>query len=105
MKMAMTPEAIVKNKVKKILQLQKIYHFMPASNGFGRVGIPDIIACVNGFFLAIECKAGKNTTTALQKMELAAIMEAGGVALVINETNIEDAAKVIDALRNNQRAA
>lgn len=103
--MAMTPEARVKAAVKKSLQAHKIYHFMPAANGFGRVGIPDFICCVSGYFLGIECKAGKNQPTALQKMEIAAIIEAGGAALVINEENISDVAKVIDALRNNQRAA
>lgn len=101
----MTPEAAVKLKVKKILQLNKIYYFMPAANGYGRVGIPDFIACVDGFFLAVECKAGKNKPTALQQMELKAITEAKGVALVINEDNLSDLSKVIDGLRSNQRAA
>jgi Holliday junction resolvase len=54
----------------------------------GRAGIPDIICCARGRFLAIECKAGKGTTTALQEKELAAIRAAGGVALVINESNL-----------------
>jgi len=101
----MTPEAAVKAKVKKILQLNKIYYFMPAANGYGRVGIPDFIACVDGFFLAVECKAGKNKPTALQVMEIDAILKAGGVALVINEDNLSDLSKVIDGLRSNQRAA
>lgn len=97
--MAMTPEGAVKAKVKKILGLKKVYNFSPAANGYGRVGIPDIICCVNGYFLAIECKAGKNTPTALQKMEMDAIMEAGGVALLIREDNIEDVTKVIEGLQ------
>jgi len=42
-----------------------------------------------GTFIAIECKAGKGKTTALQDMELAKIQQAGGTALVINEENIE----------------
>ena len=97
--MAMTPEAAVKLKTKRILQAHKVYHFSPAANGYGRVGIPDIICCVNGYFLAIECKAGNNKPTALQKMELQAITEAGGVALLVNEENLADVAKAVEALK------
>ena len=84
-----TPEGKVKAAVKKILDEFAVYHFSPAANGYGRVGIPDIICCVSGFFLAIECKACKGTTTLLQDRELNAINEAGGACLIINETNVE----------------
>ena len=84
----MTPEAKVKAAVKKILDAHKVYHFSPASNGYGRVGIPDIVCCVNGYFLAIECKAGNGKTTLLQNREIARIIRAKGRALVINETNL-----------------
>jgi Holliday junction resolvase len=88
--MAQTPEGKVKADVRKLLVEYGIYYFSPAANGFGRAGIPDIIGCVQGRFLAIECKAGKGTTTALQDRELAAIRTAGGMALVVNENNIQD---------------
>lgn len=84
----MTPEAKVKHNVKKILDELGIYHFSPVMNGMGRAGIPDIIACYNGSFLAIECKAGKGKTTALQELELSKIRNAGGRAYVINEEGI-----------------
>ena len=41
-----------------------------------------------GYFLGIECKAGKNKPTPLQQKNLDDIAKAGGVALVINETNL-----------------
>jgi Holliday junction resolvase len=83
-----TPESKVKAKCTDLLKAVGVYYFFPVANGMGRAGIPDIICCARGRFLAIECKAGKGTTTALQKKELAAIEAAGGVALVINETNL-----------------
>jgi hypothetical protein len=96
---AMTPEGAVKAKLRRVLQLLKVYYFSPAANGYGRAGIPDFICCVDGFFFAIECKAGKGKTTALQDLEIAGIMQAGGVAIVVNEDNIGDVAKVIEGLR------
>lgn len=87
--MATTPEGKVKAKVVRILKDYGVYYFFAAANGYGRAGIPDIICCVNGKFIAIECKAGSNTTTALQDREIDAIRAAKGVAAVINETNID----------------
>lgn len=82
----MTPEARTKAAVKKELDKAGVYYFMPPANGYGRAGIPDIICCVHGYFLAIECKAGKGTTTALQERELVNIKAAGGMALVVYDT-------------------
>ena len=88
--MADTPEKKVKNSVRKILTRLGIYHFMPPGMGLGRSGIPDIIGCKNGKFIAIECKAGKGKTTALQDRELVAICNAGGFTFVVNETCLDE---------------
>jgi Holliday junction resolvase len=84
----MTPEAKVKARVVKLLKEHNIYYFFPATHGFGRSGVPDIICCYNSQFLAVECKAGKNKPTALQEKEIRKIRDAGGYAFVINEDNI-----------------
>ena len=99
--MAATPESKVKAAVRKVLDANGAYYFMPAANGFGRAGIPDIIACVDGGFLAIECKAGKGKTTALQEREIAAIINSGGRAIVVNENNINEVQENITWMRNN----
>ena len=93
--MALTPEGRVKAAVRKILDAEQVYHFSPAATGFGRAGIPDIICCVNGAFIAFELKAGKGKTTALQDREIAAISGHGGIVLVINETNIDKVKEII----------
>jgi Holliday junction resolvase len=85
-----TPEVKVKNAVKKLLKENNAYFCMPVSGGFGASGVPDIIACYRGFFVGIECKAGNNTPTALQKKNLQDIVNAGGGVAVINEDNLED---------------
>jgi Holliday junction resolvase len=97
--MASTPEKKVKDKVVKILKQNEVYYFFPATYGMGRSGVPDIICCVNGRFLAIECKAGDNKPTALQQRELKAIADAGGSALVVNELNVDGVDTVVKLLR------
>jgi Holliday junction resolvase len=87
--MAMTPEGKVKKKVSDLLKQYEAYYFFPAMGAFGRAGVPDIIGCYRGYFFAVECKAGKGKTTALQDREIENIRKAGGKAFVINETNID----------------
>ena len=93
--MANTPEAKVKAKIKAILKAHNVYYAMPIGTGYGNSGVPDFLCCVNGKFLAIEAKAGKGTTTALQEKNLREIREAGGKAMVINESNLDDLTNVI----------
>ena len=85
----MTPEAKVKASVVKLLKKYEVYYFFPATHGFGRSGVPDIICCLEGNFLAIECKAGNNKPTALQEREMQRIRNAKGDAFLINEDNID----------------
>ena len=83
--MASTPESKVKASCVKLLKAYGVYYFFPVANGMGRAGIPDIICCAAGKFLAIECKAGNKQPTALQERELAAVKTAGGTSVVDNE--------------------
>lgn len=88
--MAQTPEGKVKNKIKAILKEHGVYFAMPIGSAFGNSGVPDFLCCVKGYFIAIEAKAGKGKTTALQDKHLEDIKKAGGVSLVVNEANLND---------------
>jgi Holliday junction resolvase len=96
--MAATPEAKVKARVVKQLKEMGVYHFSPVTGGFGRSGVPDIVGCMNGQFFALECKAGRGMTTALQEKNIEFIRENGGFAMVVNENNM-DAVSVILKLK------
>lgn len=90
----MTPEGKVKQAVVKILKKYDAYYFFPATGGYGKSGVPDIIVCFKGRFIAIECKTDGNRPTELQMKNLTAIMVCGGIAMVIDETNVDE----VDAL-------
>jgi len=99
--MAKTPEGKVKDAVKKELNTRGIWYFMPAANGFGKVGIPDIICCYQGKFLAIETKApGKrHNTTPNQDARINEIRAAKGWALVVDD--VEQVKEFLDDVRHN----
>lgn len=80
-----TPEGKVKAIIRaKLNATPSLYYFMPASNGFGRAGVPDFVGCLpDGRFFAIEAKADKGVLTAMQRREISKINNAHGIALVI----------------------
>jgi hypothetical protein len=78
----MTPEGRVKKKLRDIMDDNNVYYFMPATGGYGRSGVPDIVGCVSGKFFAIECKAPGGHVTALQQREIENIIASGGVAFI-----------------------
>jgi Holliday junction resolvase len=63
-----------------------------------KAGVPDIIACIDGKFIAIEVKTPKtkNNISELQKYNLEKITQAGGYALVA--WDIENVKKFISSL-------
>ena len=87
--MAKTPEGKVKDGVKQFLKERGAWFFMPVSNGMGQVGIPDIIICYKGVFVAIETKApGKKTNvTANQERVMHEIRLNDGFAFVMDSTD------------------
>ena len=97
--MAQTPEAKVKEKIKKILKAHGAYFAMPMGTGYGSSGVPDFLCCVDGKFLAIEAKAGERVPTALQEKNMRDIEKAGGRTLVVNEQALE--LKVLEAVLEN----
>lgn len=88
--MATKPEVKVKKQIKDLLVKHGAYYFTPVTSGFGSSGVPDFVACIKGRFVGIEAKAGKGQATALQDKNLIQIMDAGGIAIIVNETGIED---------------
>jgi Holliday junction resolvase len=101
--MAKTPEGEIKDQVRKVLDEMKAYYFFPAANGYGRTGIPDVIACIGGHFVGIECKAGSKQPTALQQRELDNIEKAEGTGLVVNADNIGNLKNILENAYERRR--
>ena len=94
--MAKTPERAVKDKVVAQLKALGAYYFYPVTGGFGASGVPDIIVCYKGRFFGLECKANGNKPTALQQLNIDKINDAGGIALVIDEHNMNEVKTILE---------
>lgn len=60
----------------------------------GRNGVPDILCCYRGLFIAIEVKQPGETQTKLQLLEQSKIEAAGGISVVA--TSRQEAAELLD---------
>jgi hypothetical protein len=91
----MTPEAKVKKVGRAIMTKMGMYHFPAFSGGYGRSGVPDDIGCHQGVFVAVEYKANGGKPTALQLKNMDDIRKCGGVALLIDESNVHQLEELI----------
>lgn len=97
--MALTPEGRVKRGIKAILKARGIWFFMPQNMGLGSSGVFDIVCCVCGWFVGIECKASpKNKPTALQNICARAVHAAGGIVFLIHSDNMSELAQILDKI-------
>lgn len=83
----------IQNYLKKIPDL---FSWKEHGGQFGTAGIPDIIVCYRGKFIAFECKVGKNKTTVLQEITIRQMLKAGGWATVVR--SVAEVREIIEAL-------
>ena len=94
----MAGEKKLQDKCIRYLKDQGIYHLNLYGDGFSGKGKPDIIACINGKFVAFELKVGKNGMQADQKIHKLRIERSGGQHYT--PYTFEDFKKIVDALKN-----
>lgn len=75
-------EKQIENQIKRYLDSLGAWHIKTHGNMFSRAGTPDVLACINGKFVAIEVKRPGGRVSALQKAQIKLIHAAGGVAFV-----------------------
>ena len=77
-------EADLITTIKKYLAtLPETFAWKEHGGQYGTAGIPDIIVCHRGRFIALEAKVGKNQPTKLQAVTIEQIRKAGGTAAVV----------------------
>ena len=82
-------EADLITTIKKYLAtLPETFAWKEHGGQYGTAGIPDIIVCHRGRFIALEAKVGKNQPTKLQAVTIEQIRKAGGTAAVVR--SVED---------------
>lgn len=85
--------AKIRNYLKSV---QDLFFWKEHGGQYGTAGIPDVIVCYKGKFIAFEAKVGRNKTTPLQDATIKRIIKAGGYALVVR--TLDEVKEIIEAL-------
>lgn len=94
----MASEKNYENKIKKYLKEKGCYCVKYFGCNYSTSGTPDILACVNGYFLGIEVKAQTGKASELQMAKVRDIRTAGGFAFIAYPSGWEKLKDVIDGL-------
>ena len=98
----MAQEKVFENKVKAFLNSIGAYYIKTHGDRFSKVGTPDILACVNGYFVAVEVKAENGKPSELQLHHIEQIKKAGGVAYILYPKDFEDFKEHMEALKGGE---
>lgn len=96
----MASEKNFENKIKRYLKESGCYRVKYFGCAYSEAGTPDILACINGYFLAIEVKAQTGTPSELQLTKIQDIRDAGGFAYVVYPSGWDRLKAIIDGLLN-----
>lgn len=98
----MASEKAFESKIKAYLKKQGAYFVKYFGCSYSQAGVPDILACINGVFVAIEVKASTGRPSALQVFNLRQIDAAGGIALLAYPEDFEQLKALLLALKNSE---
>lgn len=94
----MASEKNFENKIKQFLKEHNCYYVKYFANRMTKVGVPDILACVNGYFVGIEVKAENGVPSELQIYNIEQIHNAGGIGVIVKPSQWEEFKSLIEAL-------
>ena len=98
----MGPEKRFETKIKEFLDAEGAYYVKYFANRNTKSGVPDILACVNGYFVAIEVKAEDGTVKPLQEHHLTEIRIAGGFSFALYPSGFDKFKSFIRSLKREE---
>ena len=102
----MQRETLLKIKVLQALKKLPNTWFLKTQE-VARSGVPDILMCLAGRFVAIELKTEDGVISKLQEYNLKRIEETGGVSIVLTPSNLDASIQFLEniakeGLKNEQ---
>ena len=94
----MAQEKNFERKVRKYLDSIDAYHFKIWGGGFQKAGLPDVICCNNGIFIAIELKASNGHASELQKYNCKKINQSGGIGIILFPNGFEEFKSIMEGV-------
>ena len=96
-------EKLFEQKIRQYLESRGHGVVKYFANGYTKSGIPDLLACVNGRFVAIEVKGDGGNVSPLQVYTLSKISVSGGIAMVVYPSQFEKFCRKIEEIADDRR--
>jgi Holliday junction resolvase len=93
-------ETDFQTKIIKYLRSRGAYVQKIAASTYQTPGIPDVLGCYMGRFIAFECKTEKGIATVIQQEHINNIRQAGGFAIV--PTTLSEVEEVLNEISRVQ---
>lgn len=95
-------EGQLTSQIKNYLASKGCYCEKIFGGGYQASGIPDLIVCYKGLFIAIEVKSPtlKGRASDIQKLKIRRIRECGGIAFITD--NLEEVQRVFDMIDDGE---
>lgn len=88
------------NRIKNFLKKENCYYFKFWGTMYTRAGVPDLIACVDGWFVGIEVKSDVGKPSEIQKVNIEEIHQCKGFAVVVHPEEFDQLKEMIIAIKS-----
>lgn len=98
----MGAEKAFEDKIKRFLKARGYYFVKFFANRMTKTGVPDILACVRGRWVAIEVKAANGRASPLQLWNREQIRQAGGIAIILYPDKFEEFKELVKLIEEGE---
>lgn|SRR5574344_194178 len=96
----MAKEKLFENKIKRWLDNHNCWYVKFFANAFTKAGVPDLLCCVNGKFVAIEVKADNGHPSELQLYHKSMIEKSHGYCIIAYPKDYDKLIKDMEDILN-----
>ena len=91
-------EKTFQSKLIKLIEKNNGYVVKFNASAISKIGVPDLLACINGKFVGLEVKKENGKPSEIQLWNIEQIKKSGGIAMVVKPSDYENIEKLIKKL-------
>ena len=91
-------EKTFQSKLIKLIEKNNGYVVKFNASAISKIGVPDLLACINGKFVGLEVKKENGKPSEIQLWNIEQIKKSGGIAMVVKPSDYENIEKLIEKL-------
>ena len=91
-------EKTFQTKLIKLIEKNNGYVVKFNASAISKIGVPDLLACINGKFVGLEVKKENGKPSEIQLWNIKKKKKSGGIAMVVKPSDYENIEKLIKKL-------